>query len=210
MAIDALTCRGSGSGHRGRRSNRKGFRTLSAPRAPASLPETRNGASPHVRPTPRHHRPARLGRRPHRRRGRARRGPAAIGYPEFTGGDAVPRGSNSSGYTIDIGDGDFSEVPADAVRGCAAVERGPVVLCAESWDMPDGAGVSDLTVDTQVPPVERDGCVHVAARLHDRGDAWPYGSPPDDDAATAEVALVPFHLRATRGPAQLRGWMPLG
>ncbi|GAA2130428.1 glycoside hydrolase family 127 protein [Glycomyces algeriensis] len=99
----------------------------------------------------------------------------------------------------------------DAVRGCAAVERGPVVLCAESWDLPGGADVAELTVDASVAPVERDGRVYVAAQVHDRDGAWPYGpATPDEEGKAAEVALIPFHRRATRGPASMRVWLPTG
>jgi DUF1680 family protein len=99
----------------------------------------------------------------------------------------------------------------DAVRGCAAVERGPVVLCAESVDLPGGADVAGLAVDTAAPPFERDGRVYVAARVRDdEADAWPYGpSGADGDGKPAEVPLVPFRLRATRGPASMRVWLPV-
>ncbi|MFG3340487.1 glycoside hydrolase family 127 protein [Glycomyces sp. NPDC048151] len=99
----------------------------------------------------------------------------------------------------------------DAVRGCAAVERGPVVLCAESIDLPGGADVAELTVDASVPPVERDGRVFVSAQVHDRDGDWPYGpATPDGEGKSAEVALIPFRRRATRGPASMRVWLPLG
>jgi len=98
----------------------------------------------------------------------------------------------------------------DAVRGCAAVEKGPVVLCAESLDLP-GGDLDELTVDTAVAPVERDGRVYVAAQIHDRPDAWPYGpAAAGEDGKAAEVPLVPFRLRATREPAAMRVWLPLG
>lgn len=99
----------------------------------------------------------------------------------------------------------------DAVRGCAAVERGPVVLCAESIDLPGGADVAELTVDASVVPVERDGRIFVSAQVHDRDGDWPYGpATPDDEGKSAEVALIPFHRRATRGPASMRVWLPRG
>ncbi len=98
----------------------------------------------------------------------------------------------------------------DAVRGCVAVERGPLVMCVESVDLPGAADVADFTVDPGEDPVESGGAVTVAGRLHRRADAWPYG--PDPAAATdreaVEVALVPFHLRATREPASMRVWLP--
>jgi DUF1680 family protein len=98
----------------------------------------------------------------------------------------------------------------DAVRGCAAVERGPVVLCAESVDLPGGADVAELTVDASVPPIERDRRVYVSAQVHDRESGWPYGpAAADEEGKSAEVALVPFHRRATRGPASMRVWLPM-
>jgi uncharacterized protein len=97
----------------------------------------------------------------------------------------------------------------DAVRGCAAVERGPVVLCAESIDLPGGADVAELTVDVSVPPLERDGRIYVSAQVHDRYGGWPYGpAAPDEEGKSAEVALTPFHRRANRGPSSMRVWLP--
>jgi uncharacterized protein len=98
----------------------------------------------------------------------------------------------------------------DAVRGCAAVERGPVVLCAESIDLPGGANVAELTVDTSVAPLERDGRIYVSAQVHDRDGDWPYGpATPDEEGKSAEVPLIPFHRRANRGPSSMRVWLPV-
>ncbi|THV22868.1 glycoside hydrolase family 127 protein [Glycomyces paridis] len=96
----------------------------------------------------------------------------------------------------------------DAVRGCAAVERGPVVYCAESLDLP-GGDLDELTVDAATAPIERGGRVLVAATVHDRPDGWPYGpAAPEGEGKPVELVLVPFHLRATRGPAAMRVWLP--
>ncbi|GAB3229431.1 glycoside hydrolase family 127 protein [Glycomyces halotolerans] len=97
----------------------------------------------------------------------------------------------------------------DAVRGCVAVERGPLVLCAESVDLPGGADIADLTVDSAGAPADHGGKVAVTGRLHDRTDAWPYGPATEPGSAAAtEIGLIPFHLRATRGPATMRVWLP--
>ncbi|THV36983.1 glycoside hydrolase family 127 protein [Glycomyces buryatensis] len=98
----------------------------------------------------------------------------------------------------------------DSVRGCVAVEQGPLVLCAESVDQPGGADVVDLSVDPGKAPVVQDGTVTVSGHVHKHVDAWPYGSNPDPEEGreAAEVALIPFHLRATRGPATMRVWLP--
>ncbi|WP_026923806.1 glycoside hydrolase family 127 protein [Glycomyces arizonensis] len=99
----------------------------------------------------------------------------------------------------------------DAVRGCVAVEQGPRVLCAESIDLPDGADVADLTVDTGKAPVGDDGVVTVAGHVHMNADGWPYGPDPDPETGreATEVRLIPFHLRATREPASMRVWLPV-
>ncbi|SDK56271.1 hypothetical protein SAMN05216298_0558 [Glycomyces sambucus] len=56
----------------------------------------------------------------------------------------------------------------------------------------------------------RDGRVHVAAQVRDRGDAWAYGPAHlEEEGKPAAVPLVPFRLRATRGPAAMRVWLPV-
>jgi hypothetical protein len=113
----------------------------------------------------------------------------------------------------------------DAIRGCVAVERGPIVMCAESVDLPAGRHVDVLRVDPSVPPRDKDGAVLVSARLLDPPDQpWPYGDDPgtgtgatsDDAVATdvdaavdVDVALTPYHSWANRGPSTMRVWIPV-
>ena len=40
----------------------------------------------------------------------------------------------------------------DAVRGCVAVERGPLVYCLEEADLPPGIALADVSIDTSVVP----------------------------------------------------------
>jgi hypothetical protein len=101
----------------------------------------------------------------------------------------------------------------DAVRGCVAVERGPIVMCAESVDLPAGRDVDVLRVDPSVPPWDEDGAVMVAARFLDTPDQpWPYGDEPtagsDGGQSAIEVALTPYHDWANRGPSTMRVWIP--
>ncbi|MFC0065205.1 glycoside hydrolase family 127 protein [Umezawaea endophytica] len=95
----------------------------------------------------------------------------------------------------------------DAVRGCVAVERGPVVLCAESLD---GGDLDTLRVEVIAEPVEDDGGVAVSARFDVPADArWPYGTAePPSDTALAPLHLVPYHRWARRGPSTMRVWLP--
>jgi DUF1680 family protein len=98
----------------------------------------------------------------------------------------------------------------DAVRGCVAVERGPLVLCAESVDMPGGRHVDALRVDPSVPPRDSDDHVIVAGRLVAPADRpWPYGADADDATGDViDVPLVPYHTWANRGPSTMRVWLP--
>lgn len=102
----------------------------------------------------------------------------------------------------------------DAVRGCVAVERGPVVHALESVDVPGVGSVDELRVDTSTPPKLVDGrvtvrCLRVRPRDHD----WPYlpdptEAAPEVDDEPADVPLVAYHAWANRGPSTMRVWLP--
>lgn len=99
----------------------------------------------------------------------------------------------------------------DAVRGCVAVERGPLVLCAESVDLPGGMQVDDIVVDLGCPPREDADGVQVTAsraRLHER--PWPYSDVHEriSEDGRFGVRLVPYYSWANRGPATMRVWLP--
>lgn len=129
-----------------------------------------------------------------------------------------------------------ADARVDAVRGCVAVERGPVVLCAESVDLPGGVGVEALRVDPAEVLADGDGA-RVRGRLVPVDDdaAWPYGAAgaagavgaewdgaPDAERGGAagagrdgapagedvDVRLVPYHSWANRGPSTMRVWIP--
>ena len=102
----------------------------------------------------------------------------------------------------------------DALRGCAAVERGPVVYCAESvGDIPELA-----LVEARVsPPVEHlvDGVVELdveSARLSPETGAWPYTPAQETESPDLSdpepLRLVPYHRWGNRGPATMRVWLP--
>ncbi|MES4903350.1 MULTISPECIES: beta-L-arabinofuranosidase domain-containing protein [unclassified Streptomyces] len=112
----------------------------------------------------------------------------------------------------------------DAVRGTVAVQRGPLVYCAESVDLPDGHEADAVRVDPSAPPRDgrgpdgADGTVIVAGELAghaERGEApWPYaplGHPdtaPPPATGRAEIVLVPYRSWANRGPSTMRVWLP--
>lgn len=99
----------------------------------------------------------------------------------------------------------------DALRGTVAVERGPLVLCAESTDLPGGADVARLRIAADVPlGVSPEGAV-AAVRIADVQDAsWPYGERPGISAeSTSSIPLIPYFQWANRGPSTMRVFLPL-
>lgn len=106
----------------------------------------------------------------------------------------------------------------DAVRGCVAVERGPLVYCAESVDHDPSVALDAVTVDRSAPLAERPlpalGRDVVALDVpapttSAAGNGWPYGSLGTAEAAPGSLTLVPYHLWANRGPATMRVWLPV-
>lgn len=99
----------------------------------------------------------------------------------------------------------------DAVRGCVAIERGPLVLCLESVDLPDGAPVDEFVLDaTRSPTSAGDGAEVSGWLLRPAPTAWPY---PRADGSAAPLTpvrarLVPYQRWGNRGPSTMRAWLP--
>ncbi len=104
----------------------------------------------------------------------------------------------------------------DAVRGSVAVERGPLVYCIESVDLPAGRHVDDVTVDPTVPLREGvDGEVFASGGLRDLGARdWPYPELSSESPAPAEqpvsLRLHPYQQWGERGLTTMRVWLPQG
>ncbi|GAA1187834.1 glycoside hydrolase family 127 protein [Nesterenkonia xinjiangensis] len=105
----------------------------------------------------------------------------------------------------------------DAVRGTVAVERGPLVLCLESTDLPEGVALEDVRIDLDQPlRAHRDGA-SVRLLVRPAGKPAP-GRPPfghappaaDGEPETFEGALIPYHRWAERGPSTMRIFLPVG
>ncbi|MGA8113296.1 MAG: beta-L-arabinofuranosidase domain-containing protein [Actinocatenispora sp.] len=109
----------------------------------------------------------------------------------------------------------------DAVRGCVAIERGPLVYCLETVDQPAGVRLDDVTVPTGEPLTGRwrpdllggVTVVELTGRHHRRrtgsGD-WPY--PPAGAARPSgepvSLTAVPYYAWANREPGAMRVWVP--
>jgi uncharacterized protein len=113
----------------------------------------------------------------------------------------------------------YPDPRVDAVRGCVAVERGPLVYCAEAIDLGPGASLDAIAVETDAPPARGAEpalgpdtvTLTVRARSTEVGPtAWPYRPRPTvpGDGAEVSVRLIPYHLRANRGPTAMRVWLP--
>ncbi|MFE2580848.1 glycoside hydrolase family 127 protein [Streptomyces sp. NPDC059378] len=115
----------------------------------------------------------------------------------------------------------------DAVRGCVAVERGPLVYCLEQVDHA-GGGLDDIVLDPTRPlavkhrPDLLGGVTTVVAAGHRRPlpdtGWWPYrpvaaasgtasgaGHPAGDPV---ELTAIPYYAWANRRDGSMRVWLP--
>ena len=109
---------------------------------------------------------------------------------------------------------------ADAVRGCRAVQRGPLVYCLESDDLGGGAIIEDVALDATKPlravgevPKELEGYVSVAVLATGErvGAARARLYEQDERADVVEVVpltLVPYFARSNRASPAMRVWVP--
>jgi len=110
----------------------------------------------------------------------------------------------------------------DAVRGCVAVERGPLVYCFEQADQPDGVAVDDIAILSAVgqpaitlteraltlPGIGQTVQV-TAVALHLRGTALGTESDAGRDAEPVTAAAIPYFQWDNRDGRAMRVWMPL-
>lgn len=99
----------------------------------------------------------------------------------------------------------------DSIRGTVAVERGPLVLCIESVDLPDESNVERIRIDAGSELDDGGDAVTATARLVDVDDrSWPYDTSNEAQVQGAEIALPlrPYHHWANRGPSTMRVWIP--
>ncbi|WP_370102897.1 glycoside hydrolase family 127 protein [Streptacidiphilus sp. MAP12-20] len=108
----------------------------------------------------------------------------------------------------------------DAVRGCVAVERGPLVYCLEQVDHP-GGGLDDVVLDADAPltvkqrPDLLGGVSVVVASGHRRPARqepgwWPYrrAEPQATVGEPLELTAIPYYAWANREAGSMRVWLP--
>jgi DUF1680 family protein len=100
----------------------------------------------------------------------------------------------------------------DAVRGCVAVARGPLVYCIESPDLPPGTELEELSLDpagelAAVPrPDVGEGVVGITVPVVRRQQAGSGAAGPG--AAGLAAGAVPYFAWANRGAGAMRVWIP--
>jgi len=111
----------------------------------------------------------------------------------------------------------------DAVRGCVAIERGPLVYCVEGVDHP-GGGLDDLLFDLDAELSEYEdpdllGGITVITASGRRRPApppttWPYRratetmiNRPTEEPLT--LTAVPYYTWANREDGAMRVWLPI-
>jgi DUF1680 family protein len=95
----------------------------------------------------------------------------------------------------------------DAIRGCVALERGPLVYCLEATDQPAGVRLDDvslpagaeLRVDRHPELLEGIDTITATGVHHDRENG---GETP------VPLVAVPYHAWANREPGAMRVWIP--
>lgn len=92
----------------------------------------------------------------------------------------------------------------DAVRGCVAIERGPLVHCLEGVDQEPGVPFDELTLpgDAELSVRHEPGLlggVSVVSAVGRRRGA----------GAAVRLSAVPYHAWANRRPGPMRVWVPL-
>ncbi|MGO4957052.1 glycoside hydrolase family 127 protein [Luteococcus sp. Sow4_B9] len=103
----------------------------------------------------------------------------------------------------------YAHPRVDAVRGCRALLRGPVVYCAEGVDNPQ---IENLVFQTEaeVLPAE-DGqlpVIKVPANFRRKPQALYSHTMIAVDAEVRETTLVPYSTWGNRGTSPMRVWLP--
>ena len=106
----------------------------------------------------------------------------------------------------------------DAVRGCVAWARGPVVYCIEQHDQPAGVALEDIRVPAAVAPravsaTDLPGAPVVlvgqgSMQRAGNGALYAEGVAPTAGEEAVEVTAIPYFRWANRGPCPMRVWIP--
>jgi uncharacterized protein len=104
----------------------------------------------------------------------------------------------------------------DAIRGCAALVRGPLVYCLEQTDLPDDVTLEDVRLDPAAP-ITTDRQPDIPVTLKASGAVeppaskvlYPAHSPAENHGEPIALTAVPYFLWGNRTPGPMRVWVPV-
>ena len=104
-------------------------------------------------------------------------------------------------------------------RNQVAIQRGPVVYCLESPDLPAGVKISDIFIPSDIELRSRyderllDGVVvlegSVVARPSGNWDGKLYREFSAEQSKTVRAKFIPYSVWQNRGPSEMSVWLPL-
>jgi DUF1680 family protein len=109
----------------------------------------------------------------------------------------------------------------DALRGCVAIERGPIVYCLEDTDQPEGTSVLDVEIDTSSPLEETwrgellEGVMTIQAQGYVLDTSSLEGSLYQSlgqrraQRHRIELTAVPYYAWANREAVAMKVWIPM-
>ncbi|WES63139.1 glycoside hydrolase family 127 protein [Microbacter sp. GSS18] len=106
---------------------------------------------------------------------------------------------------------------AEEITNQVAVQRGPVVYCVESPDLPAGVALEQAALrrGPRPTPVEAEIAGHRVVALEAEIAVLPavadtlYDDLDDAEVATATARLIPYFAWSNRGPSEMSVWMPV-
>ena len=105
----------------------------------------------------------------------------------------------------------------EEVRNQVAIQRGPLVYCVESPDLPEGTGILDVYFkwDTQLSAEFRPGflggvtVIRGNVLVRSTGDGGMYRTVNKPEWRTVETTFVPYFAWSNRGTAEMTVFMPV-
>jgi hypothetical protein len=99
----------------------------------------------------------------------------------------------------------------DAVRGCVAIERGPVVYAVERDDADDLRLDAVAAAEYRADLLEGVTVVSASVRVQEHVQRpWPYGDLAPSAEQRTDIEAVPYFAWANRGIGPMRVWLPDG
>ena len=88
------------------------------------------------------------------------------------------------------------------MRGCVAIERGPLVYCLEPEDQPAGVLIDSLRIDPYgMKSIDQPRLLGGVRVVKAEGHTTPNGAP-------VMIGATPYYAWANRGQGAMRVWIP--